>query len=667
MKKTMKILSVLLASCLFTGLLASCKDEAKKNPTEESGNGVTAVTAMDENHYASVKERKNEYLVKEGQSDYKIVVSSEAKTNELDAAALIAEYFEKSLGVKLETVKDSRINSASTAGKYISVGDTTIMRSSGVAIPLDQYGTSGFRIVTKDRTVLLSGARNAFRAGTYYAAQEFLYHTINWRAYAKDEIKYDVLESVKLADYDVVEIPDFDMRRVGYKSVRNDSIYSRLLRLSVKEEGEMANLSGHSHFEVLPPSKYFNAHKDWYTWDPEKTTAWTEETNQTFFTYGQLCLSNEEMTAEFVAQLTNMFLEQPTVDYCHIGMQDNTYFCECDNCQDMLVRYNTNTAGINVIFTNKVAKAVAENVAKVDPERNLKFETFAYYATIDPPAEFVDGKWVPHCDEVIPADNVYIQFTPLGTSGTEPLTSKFNTEYNQYLLGWDALTDNLSVWRYIIHFARYQIQIKNWDVEAEDLRYYKEHGVTRMYDQGPVHDNVTQLTELRIWVTSKLMWNTSLQWEALAREFIENFYGVAATGIQSMYDLMTTHYAYLAAKFGITEHHVSIAPVDTADLWSFNYVDAQRKNMESAFEAIERIKESDPGEYSKLYWRVAAAYFENIYMQLEWYADQYVTAHKSRLIKIMEDVTGYYELTRMQEGSLNMTTLLERWRAANEE
>lgn len=660
MKKGIKICSLLLAVGLFTGILTSCTD---KNESQggSAGDSISSTT-INKNHYASIKERNGEYLVKDGETDYKIIVSSEAKTNELDAASLIAEYFGKALDVKIQIIKDSQINSTSFTGKYISVGDTTLMRLSGIAIPLSEYGSSGFRIVTKQNTIFISGARNVYRTGTYYGAQEFLYHTINWRAYAKDEIRYDVLESLEFADYDIVEIPDFDNRRIGYQQIFAYPDVARLLRMSVKEEGVM-DLSGHSHFQILPPSKYFKDHRDWYAWDPETETEWTEENDSEWYHSGQLCLTNEEMTEEFIAQLTNMFFEYPDVEYCHIGMQDNEYFCECYNCQEALKKYNTNTAGINVIFTNKVAKAVSENVAKVDPERNLKFETFAYHATFIPPADLVNGKWVPHCDEVIPADNVYIQFTPYASSGTEPLTSEFNYESDLAMQGWDALTDNISVWRYVIHFGKFQMQTKNWDVEGVDLRYYKSHGVTRIYDQGPIRDNVTQLTELRIWVTLKMMWDTSLEWETLAREFIENFYGVAAPDIQNMYDLMTTHYEYLATNFGFTSHQISIQPVDRPELWSFNYVDAQRKNMEAAFSAIEPLKVENPIEYNKYYWRVAAAYFENIYMQLEWYADRYTASHKSNLIKIMEELRVHYDINRMSEGSLTITTLLDKWRA----
>ena len=660
MKKLIKVICLILV-CVLTCGTAACSN-APSDPGDNTG-GLNPVNA---NHYANITDRED-YLVKNGSTEYKIVLPANALSYEQKAATLINDYYKKAVGTTFDVITDAQVVDG---GKYLSIGDTTLMRESGINVANDRFGRGGFRIVTQGDVIFISGARNIERKGTYYGAQEFLYRTINWRAYTDTEILYDLKSSIKMCDFDVVEIPDFNVRNIGYDITYFNNDYKDLVRYDAQARGSYTALNyyAHSHFEVLDPSIYCADHPEWY-WYNGSYGGWTEENKSQFNRLGQLCLTNEEMTQAFIEELTYQFMAKPEANFVHLGIMDSTTFCGCDNCKTWMEEHgNTNSAGINVYFTNRVAKAVQENIYAVDPTRELQFQMFAYFATIAPPVKLVDGEYVADCEEVIPAENVTIQFTPLHSNGYETLDNieKNQTRY-EYFMGWKAITDRLSVWMYCINFAHYQISHKNWDTMAEDFRFYYENGVTNMYAQGPLTDSVLQMKEMRVWIGMKLMWNVNLSWQDLAEEFISVYYGDAAESIMLSYKIMTTHQEKLrTVDDAFQAGKVQVVDPENEDFWPFNYVEGQRAVLQQAFKDIEHLKAVNEEEYEKYYWRVAAIYFENIFLQMEYHMENYQKDYITEQIDLFEQIANKFNFVTIGEGGKDLQKeYIEKWRGSN--
>ena len=651
-----KILTLLLSTVLILGVCTGCK---KKTKTSNDDNVTVAAEWTGKGvHEAKITERPNEYVVKDGATAYRIVVPANATEYESEAATLIVDFIEKATGAKIPVIDDGV--ALSSKGKYISVGDTVLMRDSGISVPVDKFGESGFVIHTKRDTVFISGARSSLRCGTYYGAQEYLYHTINWRAYTAEEVDFDKKTSIALADYDITEIPEFDHRRTSYVPAYNNTTWNRYLRLSIRSEANLLT-GGHSHFSVLPPEMYFDEHRDWYYWDEARGDFYKDEK---FYTYAQLCLSNQAMYEEFVDQLVKKFEENPTKDFVHLGMQDNTNFCTCDGCQAMQAEYNTNMAGLNNIFTNRVAREVSKRIEEKQPDRKLYFETFAYYATIEPPVHEENGELVPDHPEVVPDDNVYIQYTPLGRNTLETNLSEENAAFDQYLKGWVTIAKNISVWDYITNYSNFILPFKVWDTLTEQLRYYSDHNVKQMYLQGNVTSGTAQMYEMRLWISAKLMWNPSLSYEALEDEFLEHFYGAAAEKVSEAYDLKCTYYEYIMETYKPKTN-----TLDNADkgYWSFSFVESVRNKFAEAFEEIEYLKEENIAQYETYYWRICGAYLENMYMQLDFHMNRYNQSYVNETINLFEEVCAYYNVTAISENSTVKTAAkyIEKWRGLN--
>lgn len=652
MNKKIKIFSLFTGICMSMSVLASCNADRNDNGEDNGGRALWKGRGV---HTARV-EPTNEYVVKDGETDYVLLLPASPTEYEEAAATLINEYMHLSLGVTFP-VRYSNGTENTTTGKYVSLGDTSLMRRSGISIDVATYGSSGFKIVTKGDDIYVSGARNSLRAGTYYGAQDFLKHTIGWKAYALDEVKYEVLSDLKLFDFEVTEIPEFDSRRVGVKNLTENLEYQRYMRTEIITENRL-DYSGHSHFEVLPISEYEASHSKWYVWENgyDANSVGAEK-------HGQLCLTNEEMTQEFIKQVAADFKAKPEADFAHLGQQDNELACHCVNCEAVKAKYNTNDAGLMVMFTNKVARGVTKIIQEDEPDRQLQFEMFAYLGTIVPPTHKEGDKYVADCNEVIPDENVIVQFTPLGANASETMDSQENVKYYSYLQGWRAICDNISVWTYNTNFHWLVFNHKNWDTMTADMRMYSDMGVRRFYNQGSVHYSVAQMTEMRIFIESSLMWNSSLNFQELVEEFIAQYYGPAAPYIQQAYDAMTTYYEYINTDLGLSGS--VYIPLNDEKYWSFGYVESIRRLMEKAYESIAYLQETDKATYEKYYWRVGSAYMENLFMQMEYYKENYGKEYSLKAIDLFEDISQRLNVSAMNESSTNkLSSYVSKWRAA---
>ena len=73
-------------------------------------------------------------------------------------------------GVTVKTQSDVSLTHTAD-GKYISIGETSLLASSGLTIDREELGADGVRIITKDNTVYLVGGSDY---GSLYAVYDFM-------------------------------------------------------------------------------------------------------------------------------------------------------------------------------------------------------------------------------------------------------------------------------------------------------------------------------------------------------------------------------------------------------------------------------------------------------------------------------------------------------------
>ena len=140
----------------------------------------------------SVKmEKTDRFLVKDGVTEYQIVFDK-TKDGELYKFAVeeLQYFFKEATGIELTAISDEGLTYTNSS-KYISLGETTLLHESGISVEHSKFKNSGFRMLTKKGVLYIAGSRSNLRAGTFYGAQEFLKYTVDFKAYAVDEIHYE--------------------------------------------------------------------------------------------------------------------------------------------------------------------------------------------------------------------------------------------------------------------------------------------------------------------------------------------------------------------------------------------------------------------------------------------------------------------------------------------
>ena len=172
MKK--RIFSLLLAMICACACLVGCKGEEGDQPSLEPARekyeytqGVHQLTA----------DATGEYMIKDGKTDYKILMPADADSYLFVAESEIKYFFEEATGVLLETVIEPKEGLAHDAnGRYISLGDTKMLASSGVDVKKDTIGSQGVRIATKDKTIYLAGASTVGTLNGVYTLLQIMFN-----------------------------------------------------------------------------------------------------------------------------------------------------------------------------------------------------------------------------------------------------------------------------------------------------------------------------------------------------------------------------------------------------------------------------------------------------------------------------------------------------------
>ena len=127
-----------------------------------------------------------------------------------------------------------------------------------------------------------------------------------------------------------------------------------------------------SYFRVLPPTELFEAHPDWYYVRDGKPN--------------QLCITNEELIAEYATRFYEKCIKNDTAKYYIIGNEDTTLSCTCDKCRAVYDKYNE--GGALVLFMNKVDEYIREHLSPVRTDYVLV--GLAYNGLSEPPIRFAN-------------------------------------------------------------------------------------------------------------------------------------------------------------------------------------------------------------------------------------------------------------------------------------
>jgi hypothetical protein len=439
-----------------------------------------------------------------------IVVSSDADEPQKHAAGELAYLLKQITGADFKIVND-----ADPEGTKIFVGRKAFSES-GLHLSPPELGEEGIVIHTLGDDLVLMGDSGR---GTLYAVYTFLEDFVGCRWWSSKVSTIPKKEDLKFEEINLCYIPPLEYRESfwldafdGDWSVRN-KCNGNSCRLDAKRGGRH-RYEGfvHTFYHLIPPAKYFEKHPEWFS----------EINGKRIHERAQLCLSNEQMRQELVKNLKANLKLNPTATIASVSQNDWHGRCQCSDCMAIEAQEGS-PSGPLLRFVNAVAADIEDEFPKV------AISTLAYQYTRKPPLK------------VKPRDNVIVRLCSIECSFSKPLADERNKAFRDDIVGWSKICNRLYIWDYVTNFRHYVCPHPNLEVLGPNIKFFADHNVKGIFEQGAYTSNGAEMAELRAWVLAKLLWDPNRDGSELVDEFIEGYYGNAAPAVRRYLDL--THNA----------------------------------------------------------------------------------------------------------------------------
>ena len=455
-------------------------------------------------HKYLVSETEDKWLVKNGLTDYKLVVQAStvesASTYYRYAINEMVYFFEMATNITLEVVIDTTLPLEDQAHNpnqhYISLDTTTLFSSTGITNTVDELQMYGGKIVTKDNNIYIVGNTDI---GTLNAVYTFLDLTFNWEVYSANTIVIDKnVKDLKLYNYNVIDIPDVPYQPTSsyehyswgeapdygvklYHATEDSRMYGTRVR-AFPSSGLPAVEILKDNPDYIPTSTdpeqiakneaYIRKYAD--SNDPEGYALynalskpgghnsvllvpeefWGHKSNW----YGgvQLCYTahgNEadldEITSRFADMIKMQLIRMPAAIYPYsrsvdITITDDPGMCGCDECTRQKQVYKD--SGLVVKYMNIIAEKVKKwmELPGNEPYRrdNLEIRHYAYLGTEDPPAKIdpETGEWVAIDETVMMHKNTCIKYANINTDFQQSIFAEDNAWARDIFDGWAAVS-----------------------------------------------------------------------------------------------------------------------------------------------------------------------------------------------------------------------------------
>ncbi|HPP11905.1 MAG TPA: DUF4838 domain-containing protein, partial [bacterium] len=378
---------------------------------------------------------------------------------------------------------------------------------------LKRIDDDGFIIRAKGKDLFICGKHIW---GTHYAAYELLERFAGCRWYGPEPRFWMPQEDGMIGLFD--HIPKRETVTVpgGLNLVVEPSFRMRWMRHMPRHSFRMRQRDKYSHalVGIIPPEKYGQTHPEFFPEIDGKRYVPPPERKYDF----QPCISNPEVVKLVAGAAIDYFQNNPEEGSFSVGMNDSNRYCQCARCQALapasLTDKNQRIAYAFFSFYN----AVAEQVARVYPEKRLGCLAYATLSTLPEGILKLHPMIVPY----LTRDSAQL-FDPDEVA-----------EFTELVHRWSRLASRMGVYEYvygrgfIIPRIYHRYLIKNIKQRygvgcdgfvAED---YPNWGL-----DGP-----------KYWLIATMLWNNQQDEQSLLDEYYRNMFGPAA-------DMMKQYFQYL--------------------------------------------------------------------------------------------------------------------------
>ncbi len=466
--------------------------------------GVVLLVLMCSTLGAALADEQPLTLIAGGNSQYEILRPADASPSEIWAAEQLASHLHQMSGATLEV----KIEGNRLPGKAILIGEGQAVRSLGVKIDPAELGPEGFVIKTIGDRLVVAGGR---QRGTMYGVFTLL-EKLGCRWWYPGASTIPSMKTVRIDSVDERQVPALEYRDALYGDI-DDSEQGMIWRARNKINGGFfkdlkPEYGGvwkfhtlvHSYGQLLPASRYFAQHPEYYALRSGKRDP------------SQPCFSNTNVIRLIAESVIRLADEHPDWQFFTVGQNDNSNYCRCDDCEALAEQYDSH-GGAQVHFAKEIAALVWREHADV------VINVPAYRWTRKPPTGIT-------LDE-----KMSITLCSIECNFGQPLAEGYpeeNAAFKADLEGWSKLVSKLYVWDYTTNFTHYVLPYPNYYALAPNVKFYADHKVRGIMHQGSHTTRHGQFSPLCLWVLAKAMWDTNVDGRKLVEEFCLGYYGPKA-------------------------------------------------------------------------------------------------------------------------------------------
>ncbi len=480
-------------------------------------------------------------LVEKGRPASTIVVADDASPAVRSAAEELQKYLVKISGAKVPL----RPASAAPTGTLILVGDGPRVRAAGVSAA--QLGPEGYRIKTAGGNLVLIGADEA---GVQFAVYAFLDKHLGVRWLWPGELGEVVPQRavIAVAALDEAKAPDFKWRNRGPGGALwgtregPTEMHARELLLGISAEhqaevalwekrngwGGMKIYGGHSLGEAFPPEKYARTHPEYYALVDGKRDV--PGPDYDYKHGGQICTTQPGVVQATVEWVREIFRQHPEYQAVHITMNDGGGFCECDRCRALDSGELVKRLGIeademkrpptkNTVITDRIytfVNQVAEQVEKTNPGKYVASMAYSRYSA--PPRK------------VRLRTSVMAQYCLW--SAYRHANAAWREEHEKIAAAWAGASRHAAIYEYYINGSWPGLHRLAVPQIATSLKFLHRAGIELYQTQS---GDEFAINGINYYVAGKLLWDTSLDPQAILDDFYRAGFGQAAPAIRQFH------------------------------------------------------------------------------------------------------------------------------------
>jgi len=445
-----------------------------------------------------------------------IVVADDAIASEIYAAEEFQEFFRQASGVKLPIV-----HKITRWDKHVFIGSGTVMQASPVGFGVEDLGPEDLHIVVRDDNIAIAGGRPR---GTLYGVYTFLEDYLGVRFLTHDHTHVPKVGELHLVGpVDITYKPPFPHFRIFSSESAEFSLRQRdkYYRNDPKYGGitTFGNQS-HSHYRQVSSEKYGQDHPEYFALVGGKRKIGHMVTDE-------LCLTNPEVLPLVTDAVLREIGQPGSIGRRNFSVSRNDSidgYCRCEPCSAIADREESQM-GPMLDFVNKVA----DEIAKTHPD--LYVGTLAYIYTRKPPRH------------LRPRDNVQINLCSWDACQLHAFTDPncpINVAFMQDLQNWSKISKHLYAWTYNGNFNESLLPYPDLYAIGSNIRALADAGIEGVHMSRA--GSGTELSDLRAYLTYRLLWNPKLDAREVINEFVDLRYGQAAPLIHQYIELTHNHY-----------------------------------------------------------------------------------------------------------------------------